>query len=72
MVQRRSRARFPQQPRPRGAITEHARRQDLDRDVPVQALVMAVIHLAHATRAQERENFISAEPIAWSKAHRNT
>ena len=38
-----------------------ARRQDLDRDLPVQARVARTVHLAHSAGADGRQNLVRAE-----------
>src|SRR5579864_9542847 len=41
-----------------------------DRDVAIQARVARPIHLAHAARADGREDFIGAEAVTCGKGHR--
>jgi hypothetical protein len=45
-------------------------RQRLERDVAVQSLVAGAIHLAHAARADELDNFVDTEPGASLQEHR--
>jgi hypothetical protein len=42
---------------------------DLDCDDAIQASVARLVHLSHAARADQREDFIGAEFIAWLERH---
>ena len=44
--------------------------QNLDRDGAIEPAVFRAIHLAHAARAERRDDFIGAEAGAGGKAHR--
>ena len=44
--------------------------QDLDGDVTAEAGVLREVDLAHAARAERRENLVGAKPRAGRKAHR--
>ena len=61
MVQRRERLRFAREPRQPFGISGERVRQDLERDVAIQLRVARAIHLAHAARADERNDFVDAE-----------
>jgi hypothetical protein len=42
-------------------------RQDLQRDVAPEPRVVREVHLAHAARAEQREDFVGAEAITGSQ-----
>ena len=42
-------------------------RQQLDRDLTIEPRVSGKIDLAHASRAESRENLVGPEPRAWLK-----
>ncbi len=44
-------------------------RQHLDRHVAVQGRIVGAVHLAHATRADLRGDFVDAELGAWTESH---
>ena len=44
--------------------------QDLQRDVAIEPRVARAIHLAHATRADQGDDFVGAEPGAGGYRHR--
>ena len=46
--------------------------RDFDRDVAIEARVVGAIHLAHATFADQRLDFVRTECVAWGKGHRVT
>jgi hypothetical protein len=46
--------------------------QDLDRNVATQARVTRAVDVAHAARANDRDDFIWAEPLAGEEGHRAT
>jgi len=48
----------------------HSRRQNLGRDFPVQLRVLSAVDLAHAARAEWREDFVWTEFRASSQRHR--
>ena len=43
--------------------------QDFDRDLALQPRIFRAIHLAHAARAEKRDDLISAESSAGGEAH---
>ena len=45
-------------------------RQDLDRDFAPERRVASAIDLAHATRAERRENLAASESRPWRERHR--
>ncbi len=59
--QRGDRTRFPFEARERVRVGRHGRRDDLDRDVPLQPRVPRAIDLAHATGADGGEDFVWTE-----------
>jgi len=42
-------------------------RQNLDGDVTKQCDVACLIHLAHAAAADQRDDFVNAEPSTWDE-----
>jgi len=63
VIQRGHRARFALE-----ALRELLR-GDFDRDVAPQPRIAGAIHLTHASRADQRENFVGAEFVAGRKRH---
>ena len=53
----------------RSASAENAIGQDLDRDVATQPRVARAVDVAHAARANQRDDFIGAEPRAGGEGH---
>ena len=60
MAQRREDARFAVEPRETIGIDDKDRRQDLDRDISPERHVARAIDLAHASRANERQQLVGA------------
>ena len=69
MVQAGDRLRFTLEARSPDRVVGDAWREDLDGDVAVQPGVARAVDLAHAARADERDDFIRAEPSAGSRGH---
>ena len=67
--QRGDGARLALKPRKRVGIAGETGRDGLDRDVTPQPRVAGPIHLAHATRAQQRQDLIGTERRARFDAH---
>jgi len=44
-------------------------RQHFDGDVPIEARVLRLIHLAHSARSNERDDFVRPEVDAWTEHH---
>ena len=69
VVERRGRPRFSLE------AFQHLRRdgdtgqEDFDRGVTPKLRVARAIHFAHAAAAEEREDFVWADPGAWSHCH---
>jgi hypothetical protein len=57
------------EPQPQLLVLGHARGEDLERDRPAQASVAGAPHLAHPTRAEEREDLVRSEARARSQLH---
>ena len=64
MHQRGGRAGFLQEPPFAAGVGELVPRQDLDSYDTVQARVAGAINLAHAARADLRENLVGTEPLS--------
>jgi len=69
MIQRREEIGLPREPRQTIRIAGEKRRQNLERDLARQPAVARQIHLAHAAGADERDDFVAAEPGAWLESH---
>ena len=63
MIQRGSRARLAQQPRPRPLVSESVLRQNLQRHVAVELDVVSSIDFAHAAFANGREDLVVGELV---------
>ena len=50
-------------------IVGHLRRQDLQRDIAVEARIAGPVDLAHAARAHERHDLVAVETLAGGKRH---
>ena len=61
MIERRDRARLALEALAQLRIRRERRRQDLDRHRAIEPRIARPIDLAHATRADERDDFIGAE-----------
>ena len=70
VIQRSRRARFLLEPTQSLGIAGEGGRQDLDRHVTPQTGIARSIHLAHPAGADERDNFVDAEPHAGNQRHR--
>ena len=66
VVQGRDRARFA------GEALRELDVRDFDRDVAIEARVVGAIHLAHATFADQRRDFVRTKCVAWGECHRVT
>ena len=69
MVQRGGRPRFLLEALQPLGVGDQAGRQDLDRDVATEPRVARPIDFAHAARAKERDDLISAESSAGREGH---
>ena len=69
MRQRRDRFRLALEARQRIGIVRDGLRQDLDRDVAVELPVPRLVHLAHAARAERRQDLVGAEFRAGRETH---
>jgi hypothetical protein len=69
MVQRGEDLRLAAEAREALLIVRERDRQHLDRDVAVESRVARAEHLAHAARADRREDVVWSEPCAWRKHH---
>ena len=72
MVQRRGRAGLLLESMEAIGVGRERDRQDLDRHVTTQPRIARAVDVAHAARANERDDFIGAEPCAGGKTHRPT
>ena len=64
VIQRREHLRFAFEPGESISIGGELGRQYLDCDGPAEPCITAAVDLAHATAADQREDFVSAEPGA--------
>ena len=64
MIDRSHRHRFVAQALARGGVGGRFRRQQLDRDLTIEGGVVGTVDLAHAARADGRENLVAAETRA--------
>jgi len=48
-------------------IERHARRQDLDGDIPLQPRVVRAVHLAHAARSDGRQDLVRTQASSGSQ-----
>ena len=62
MIEARDRSRFALEPL-RNADSKHVRRENLDRDRAIEPRVARLVDLAHAARAERREDFVGAEAV---------
>ena len=69
MVQRRGGFGFLDEPLAAGLVRDAVVREDLDRDLAAQSRIARAIDLAHAARADEREDFIRAEVRPGGQGH---
>src|SRR5688572_18611767 len=69
MIERCEHARFAFETHQSSGIGGDRRRNYLDRDVATQSCVARAIHLAHATRAEKREDFVAANARASRQWH---
>ena len=69
MRQRRDRLGLALEPGERVGIRGEVRRQHLDRDVAVELRVSRPIDLAHAPRADRREDLVGTQPVAGGERH---
>ena len=65
MIERRDRARLALEAVAKLRVGRERRGEDLDRDGAIEPRVARAIDLAHAARADERDDFIGAETHAW-------
>jgi hypothetical protein len=64
MIQLRCGPRFPDEPGASGGVVEARGRQDLDRHIPFEPLVVGAIHLAHAAGPESLDDAVRAEGSA--------
>ena len=69
MAERRSRPRFPLEPRQRLGRHRDTGGQDLDRHHALEARVPGPVHFAHPASAEQRENLVGPEASAGSQGH---
>src|ERR1017187_8891584 len=69
MIQRSQHLRFALKSREPARIARECFRQHFDRDVAPELSVMRLIHLAHAARANRRDDFICSKPLAGFQFH---
>jgi hypothetical protein len=69
MIEGRERGGFALEPRPPLRVGRPCRRQDLDRDVALQARVLRAVHLAHSACPERTEDLVGAEPGTRGEAH---
>ena len=69
MIQRRNRACFAFEPRAQVGIGRQFRRQDLDRDGAIEARIAGLVDLAHAARAERRDDLEVAQANAGFEGH---
>ena len=69
MIQRGEHLRFALEPREAIGIVREGLGQHLDRDVAIQPRIARAIDLAHAARAEQRQDFICAETSAGREGH---
>ena len=65
VIDRSHRHRFAAQALARGRVGGRLRRQQLDRYLTIERGVVGAVHLAHAARADRREDLVAAETRAW-------
>ena len=70
MVERCQRLRLPLEAREALAVCRKQRRQDLERNVAIEARVAGAVDLAHAAGAERAENFVRSETGAHRHGHR--
>ena len=61
MIERGGRAGFLLEARDAVTVRGHALRQDLDRDLPMEAAVVRAIDLAHTANTQDSRNLVRTE-----------
>ena len=71
MVQRGESSRFTLEARQTVAVLGKERRQDLERDLAVEARVAGPVHLAHPALANLGQDWVCADPVAGGKRHRS-
>ncbi len=69
MVERRQNFGFPLKSKPAVRILSEGLRQHFQRHVALQLGVAGAVHLAHAARADGREDFIGAESVTYREGH---
>ena len=69
MVERRQHLRFALEPREPFGIVRRTVRQDLDGDVAIELRVAGAVDLAHAARADRRDDFVRAKPRSDGQRH---
>ncbi len=69
MIQRGRSLSFVHEPPPAVGIGDLVRRQNLQRNKAIEPGVARLPHLAHASRAEQRDDFVRAEADTWSQAH---
>jgi hypothetical protein len=69
MIQRRKRMRLAREPREALRIVRQLLGKNLEGNLAVQLRVAGAIHLAHASRTDEGNDFVGAEPGARLEGH---
>ena len=69
MIQRRQRLGFPVEARQTFGIARQSGGHHLDGDLAVEPRILSAIHLAHAARAQRRQNRIGPQPDPGRQRH---
>jgi hypothetical protein len=70
MIERRQQLGFALESREPIGVAGEGLRQYFDRDLALQPRIARAIDFAHAARADERDDFVSAETTARRKTHR--
>ena len=70
MIQRGEHPRLALEARAPLRVGRERGRQDLDRDLAPERVVVGAVHLAHAADAEQRADRIGAEPLADERARR--
>ena len=69
MIQRGKNLGFPPEARQPFGIVGEGGRKDLQGDVATELRVLRAIHLAHPPAAEQRQDFVGAEPGAGGQGH---
>src|SRR5262245_28313606 len=70
MIQGGEHLRFPAKARQPLGITRHAIWQRFHRDVPAETCIPRTVHLSHAARAEQVNDFVRTQLHSWNERHR--